>query len=653
MISIPILNVSSSKEKRPEYLRLFREAGAGRVFLFVGNPFGDPAELDAALSLLSENIAWYTANGLEAAVWIGGFGHGGPALSPEIRERARDFTMIRDLASGADAADSFCPLDPGYRRMFRDFVRRIAEHGARMIMIDDDLRLSLHGTVTLGCACPRHLAEFNRRASRAGAGIPGHEYTREELAGELFTGKPTPLRRIWLELMGDTMRGFARELREELDAVDPAIRLGHCACLPTWDTDGTDSIELARIFAGKRARPFLRLIGAPYWNNASFFHTTGPGSLVDLERMQFAWCRAAAPEIELMSEGDVFPRPRCVTPSSYLETFHQALTAVGEEDILKYIYEYTDDLAYEPGYHRRHVLAAPRRGRIAEAFRGSVSAGILIWTEMHTIADMDCTGYTAKDLASRLIPAAVNFANALSLPVSFDLSPRTHAVMIAGESAKTVPASLADGPLPLVLDCQAARILTGRGFDAGLEAFAPLTGERRPDREIFSDGRSFPVDCGGRFYSLTLKAGAEADSRFPDGSPAVYRYSRENGAPVIVYAFDFDTVSMQSAAVLSYSRQEQLFRLLPGIPARIEKEPGAYVLCRGTGTDGRDGLAVGVWNFGRDTVCPGEILLDGRYASLRMIDSDGVSLRLSPEGDRILVNGALLPFGFVGCVLEK
>ncbi len=71
MISIPILNVSSSKEKRPEYLRLFREAGAGRVFLFTGNPFGDPAELDDALSLLSENIARYTANGLEAAIWIG------------------------------------------------------------------------------------------------------------------------------------------------------------------------------------------------------------------------------------------------------------------------------------------------------------------------------------------------------------------------------------------------------------------------------------------------------------------------------------------------------------------------------------------------------------------------------------------------------
>ena len=57
MISIPILNVSSTKDKRPEYLRLFREAGAERVFLFTDNPFGDPDKLDAALSLLSENIA--------------------------------------------------------------------------------------------------------------------------------------------------------------------------------------------------------------------------------------------------------------------------------------------------------------------------------------------------------------------------------------------------------------------------------------------------------------------------------------------------------------------------------------------------------------------------------------------------------------------
>ncbi len=546
MISIPIINERSTAETRPSYLAWLKKAGADRVFVCPGNPYGDRKKLEAIRERLAENITYYTENGLEVGVWINGLGHGG-MLAHEVSARVGDYTRIRGLGNGGESDDSFCPLDPRFVAMYREYVRVLAEAGAKMIQIDDDLRISMHGPVAIGCACPLHMAEFNRRAAEAG--LADHERTREELAAELFSGRPTPLRAVWLGLMGDTLKDFCAALREELDSVDPTVRMGHCACLSTWDTDGVDSITLSRILAGS-TRPFLRLIGAPYWNNGHSFGTVNLASIVDLERMQFAWCREYAPDIELMSEGDVYPRPRYNTPSSYLEGFHQALIADGSPDILKYMLDYTYDTGYETGYIRRHCRTKVLRDCIAEAFRDTEPAGIYVFEEMRKLADMDCTGIPEGPLSYRLMPAAANFAEALSLPISFVRSPYTKTAMLVGENAKYAPDEMCR--MPLILDCAAARILTERGFDVGLAGCVPMD---KPGSEAFPDGRVMPVDTDGRFYRLTPAEGAVCDSRYPDGSPAVYRYDRKDGGRVIVYAFDFDTVSRASAIIRNYCRR--------------------------------------------------------------------------------------------------
>ncbi|MBO7403675.1 MAG: hypothetical protein J6V24_01830, partial [Clostridia bacterium] len=224
-------------------------------------------------------------------------------------------------------------------------------------------------------------------------------------------------------------------------------------------------------------------------------------------------------------------------------------------------------------------------------------------------------------------------------------SPYTETAMIAGENAKTAPDGVCR--MPLILDCAAARILTARGYDVGLAGCVPMD---RPGSEAFPDGRVMPVDSDGRFYRLTPAAGAVPDSFYPDGSPAAYRFERPDGGPVVVYAFDFDTVAFGSAMMRNYCRQEQFFRLVPCLPVRIAKEPGAYVIARRT----ENRLAVGIWDFGPDTVCPEEIDLGERYSSLRPIgDAPGLSLRLSPDGDRVLSSGQIFPSGFAGFVAEK
>ncbi|MBR4961072.1 MAG: hypothetical protein IKY52_09265 [Clostridia bacterium] len=636
MISIPLMNHKSTAENRPKYLAWLRAAGAERVFVCPGNPYGDTEKLAEIQKQLAENIAYYTENGLQVGVWINGLGHGG-MLSHEVNARVGSYTRIRGLGNGGEADDSFCPLDPEFVAMYRNYIRVLAGAGAKMIQIDDDLRIAMHGPVAIGCACPLHIAELNRRAAEAG--LAKCDYTREELAAELFTGKPTPIRKIWLDLQGDTLKNFAAALREELDSIDPTIRLGHCSCLSTWDTDGVDSITLSRIFAGS-TRPFLRLIGAAYWTNGRSFGTTGLGSIIDLERMQFAWCKEMAPEIELMSEGDVYPRPRYKTPSSYLEGFHQAFIANGTPDILKYMLDYTYDPDYETGYIRRHNHTKILRDSIADSFADTEPAGIYVYEAMRKLENMDCTGIPEGQLAYRLTPIAANFTGALSLPISFEKSRFTEAAMIVGENARYAPAEVCE--MPLILDTLAARILTERGFDVGLTGCESM---EAPTNETFADGQTMPVECGGRFWRLTPAGGAETDSFFNNGAPAMYRYTRDNGTPVIVYAFDMETISTDAALVKNYCRQEQLLRMLPVKLVEIRKEPGAYVITRKT----EDSMTVGIWNFGNDMLLPEKILLDDRYSVILPIGKTDAVL----EEDTVVLRDMVPPYCFAGFVVKK
>ena len=648
MLSIPIINSMSTEETRGDYLDLFYQAGADRVFLFVDNPFGDREKLDAAMAQLKENMAFYThptrrncANltGFAVGVWIGGLGHGGP-LAHDKAAKSGSYTKIRGLSNGGESGDSFCPLDPEYRAMYIDFVTETAKTGVPLIMIDDDLRLAFHGPAVLGCACERHMALFNERARAAG--LADHDFTREELASFLFTGPAVPLRKVWLDLMGDTLRDFARDLRAAVDTVDPAIRLGHCACLSTWDMDGVDSIELARIFAGN-TRPFLRLIGAAYWNVHHSFRTTGLGSIIDVIRMQTAWCRELAPEMELMSEGDVYPRPRFNTPASFVEAYHQALTAAGLPDILKYMIDYSHEPYYETGYIRLHGNKRILRDQIEDAFAGTEDAGIYVYEAMHKLADMDCTGISEAEIFTRFVPASVNFVSRLGLPAAFTRTKYTPTTLVFGENAKTVPAEALEGNL--ILDAVSAQILTERGVDVGLVSAESM---HKPNTETLGmQNCTCPVDTAGRFWRMNTAESAYAVSSYDNGAAALYSYRRRNGRQVLVYAFDMESVNFDSVYMKNYSRRWQILQRGDlEIPVVTDEDPGLYVICRKNETK----MAVGMWNFGMDIVLPQEkIRFDGDYRTILPIGKGDVN----NMGVAAAYLDEIPPYCFGGFVVKK
>lgn len=176
----------------------------------------------------------------------------------------------------------------------------------------------------------------------------------------------------------------------------------------------------------------------------------------------------------------------------------------------------------------------------------------------------------------------------------------------------------------------------------------------KPAAETFPEGlvtptpTTLPVDTSGRFFRLTPKDGATVCSTYDTGAPAVTRYVRPNGAPVVVYAFGMETISYGSTMMKSYCRQAQLLSLLPTLPVTIPKEPGAYVLARCSG----DKLVVGIWNFGKDLLLPEEITLAGSYHKITPIGDTDARLLSGADKTTVQLGNMVPPYTFAGFVAE-
>ncbi len=166
------------------------------------------------------------------------------------------YTPLTMLDTGEETFTS-CPLDPEWREYFKDVVRKLAACHPVALMLDDDFRLM--NRPGMGCACPHHMAEFNRRA--------GTNLTREELWEHIKTHPLSDrLSRIFTELQHDTLRETAEVLREAVDEVDPTIQGINCTSgaecegiegiIKAWAGRGNPTI--VRVPNGTYAPPIMR-----------------------------------------------------------------------------------------------------------------------------------------------------------------------------------------------------------------------------------------------------------------------------------------------------------------------------------------------------------------------------------------------------------
>lgn len=619
-ISVPVMNKNFERAGKEELVKKLKSLDAQRVFLALDTYETNEAKREKVFASLKENAQFLKGHGFEVGAWIWTYWVKGK----------NDYTHMK-FTSGNISDEFVCPSDESFRSFAGEYIKGIAKCGVDIIMYDDDYRYGFLDS-GLGCVCKNHLEYMEN--------VLGEKLPENVINEYLISGGENKYRSAWLDANRYFMLKFAEDMRKSLDEINPEIRFGLCSCMSVWDFDGANSAEISKKLAGN-TKPFLRLIGAPYWAVKRDFGNRLQ-DVIELERMELAWC--ADEDMEIFSEGDVYPRPRFNCPASYLEGFDTALRASGGFDgILKYGLDYTSNANYENGYVKRHIENKEIYKAIDATFGDKKAVGVRVYESMKKFEHMDVPkAAKGKNLADMFFSPAARMLASNSIPTVYEGSGICGIVF--GENAKYIPdEAFKNG---LIIDARAAQILFERGIDVGIEDRTELL---CASEEYFPEQNEYvPVSIESGTYKMKLNSKAKVQSYFIDNEakyPASYIYENANGQRFFVFAFD--GYFMHEFLYRQYTRSKQLaqnIKWLSGedLSAYISGNPDVYVISK---SDGK-AIAVGVWNFFADYISEPAIKLDKEYSKIKFINCTG---RL--DGDTVYLS-KIQPYEFAGFEVE-
>lgn len=589
---------------------------------------------DYRMDELTKYLRYFEKNGFKTMVWIGEtIGHGGLVGNRAAEEcRYRCFEEVMKPPK----AGTFCPTDKHFVDDICEWVGNAVKAGTDFLLLDDDFRMANHGYGKFGCMCSEHVKEYCK--------IIGENLTKEEITEKVFTGGKSIYRDAWIKLQGNTLRGFAKKIREHINTINENTRIGLCATT-SHDVGGTDNTEIAGILAGN-TKPFVRFAGAPYWARR---HGELGYAILNERYLRYA---VEDDETEIVSEGDTYPRPRYTCPASYLENFDFALRADGGFDgILKYALDYCSGLKHENGYVEAAKANTDFLKKTEKLFADGKTCGINIFEEKRKFESYDLKGKTAAEnlncassaWGGNPVPISLMFMSDTSMPVTFEKN--ESATLVFGENAKYVSLSLAKNGL--ILDIPAAKILQNRGVDIGLESAVPTDGI---DCEYYKKYNEYVQLCENTFYEVTPNDKAEIVTELcgEKNTCGVYLYENAHGERFMIYPFDAESCYENRLGVMkSLERQMQLREGAEWVgrkklPAVCIGNPYIFITCK----KAQGGMAVGIQNLSADKITKPIIELDKEYTEIKTIRGIG-----KIKGNTVVLE-ELAPFDFNGFVVE-
>lgn len=618
-LSLPINTSALNDSNRNDYLDQITRAGVNRVFLTTG--------LEGNFDIFPENIKFFKERGFEVAIWVGNtIGHGSTLLNSMDTGEAPKYQRLVNL-KGEELYSTNCPLDVNFQRFASERIAALAQLDVDLVMLDDDYRLSQHGGSPC-CVCPLHMERIRKEC--------GEDIGAEELLNLAFSGKRNKYRDAWMKVQGESLEELARAIRNEVDKVAPKTRIAICSAYCSWDLDGTDPIRLTDILAGDNKK-FLRLHGAPYWAP----HSNKPlVAIPEIARMFASFCRDT--DIEIVSEGDVYPRPRFNTPASYLEIFDAALRADGVYDgILKYMIDYSPYPMHETGYIDLHCRDLKRLSAIEEQFSMGANCGVNVLIKPHLLDDTDFNMTSLHEQSP--YPSAGIMLQMCGIPTVYNAEGICSALF--GENARHFTSEQYGNAV--ILDAVSAMILQEKGIDVGIEGF---DGWRVDKIGSISDVKSGMGGTAMRaslpmLYGKFKKDVKEVLSASVGGvrKALAYKYENAAGQRFLVFTFVADELRKYPEFMRSYEIHSALVREIEwltgkGLPAIVERAPELYMLCE----RGEDHLSCLLCNCFFDKVLTPTVTLDREYSH---VDFSGACGRI--EGNKVIFDSDIHAFDFV------
>ena len=634
-ISVPIINETAQKMGLENILKSLKRLDAQRVFLALGKYQTDPVRRSAEMKSLKENCEFFHKHGLEVGAWVWAF----------IILGESNYIHMTGLDGAVSNENGIlCPSNDNFRKFAGEYISEVAACGVDLIMYDDDMTYGYHD-FGFGCACENHMKYTCK--------LLGEDISREELRKKVLCGGESKYRTAWQKSKGYYLELFAKDMRKAVDSVNPNIRLGACACMPNWGLDGIDFATLAKIFAGN-TKPFMRLTGAPYWAPLKSWGNNMQ-SIIESERMEQSW----SDNIETMSEGDPFPRPRTACPASYLEIFDTALRASGDfKGILKYAIDYTSKPGYEDGYILNHEKNRSLYKQINTHFKDKVACGVRIYERLNKFDDMVIPAeleMNGGEIQEFFFSLAAKMVSENSIPSTW-YGDGVCGIAFAENVKAVSPETMKKG---LIVDLRAAQVLQEQGIDVGLLSVGKKHRVSKEYFDIFDDNYAVDVDA----YDISVNENAQIQSHFIEYEKEVietkrtiasYYYKNADGQQFLVFGFSayanrqyMKNSIFGSHVYSSYFRSKQIknaIELFGGekLPAYSYGNPGLYIMSKKNDSS----MTVGLWNIFADKIFEPVIELDKKYSKIEFINCSG---RL--EENKVILS-EMIPFSFAGFEVE-
>lgn len=609
-ISVPVNCMNMDSMGREKILKKLKDFDAKRVFLNFEETVDsghiylfDEDRHREQMEKLHFATEFFKSNGYEVAAWFWAF----------KADKKLGFTDLRDF-DGKEISPFACPTDKRFVDFSTHCIEDVARCGVDMIVFNDDFRYGFFSSAP-ACLCENHIKLICERVNE--------NLSISQLKDKIIYGSENKYREAYLKVNKESLLNFASTMRKSVDRVNPSVRMGFCAVMSSWDMDG-DAFELAKALAGS-TYPFIRLIGAPYWAVEKSWNNRLQ-DVVELNRMEKTFL--GNKEVELIAEGDVWPRPRISCPASFLEGYDTALRATQILDgILKIGIDYTAQPEYENGYSLFHLRNKPLYKKIEEAFCDKKATGIRVYEYAKKIEKMKNPNELGEEynIENLFFSEAARTLACNGIPTVYE--GEGCCGIVFGENARSIPRdTLKNG---MILDAAAAAILYNRGIDVGVKRFGE---EMEVRSEEFLNGQNRVIAINSIAYDIKLKENAKILSvGITEKGEIPMSFIYENAGKERFLVININP-RKNANLMRHYARGRQYCDFAGGsFDAVCTGNPDVYLLC----SKGNGELAVGVWNFCIDPILKPVVELGQTYKNIRFINGGGKLLGKKAELEEI------------------
>lgn len=523
------------------------------------------------------------------------------------------FQNVVSLVDGSTLESTCCPLDKGFRLYIKEQFRVLAMHRPSCIMIDDDIGL-LYRSVK-GCACPLHMAEFNRRAKT--------NMTREELYAHTQgnTEEDRNYTDIYVNLQGDALEGVVAEMRAGIDMIDPTIQGIVSGIYQGRFCEFTDRILKA--FSGKNNLRIARL------NNGMYTNGSGRGFTSNMYRAAVLREILKDKVDILLAETDTCPYNRYSTSATMLHAHFVGTILEGAKGAKHWI---TRLSANEPkaGIAYRKVLAKHSKyyEELTKYFEELKPVGCCL-----PISLIQDYGFKKSEGGLNLNPWAKCVLERLGLPLYFS-SEKSGAVFLDDISVMrfTDEQILSFFEGTVVLSAVAAKKLNERGFSSYIGVDVQDWMGEKISYELINghhisvqtDARELkPREKAVQILSYNMHKTEKDEEKIL--FPAVTGFFNSIGGYTVVFSGTPDTLFHYAYAfsMLNQTRKEQLVEILQkqnNLPVYYPDDAEIY-LRAGYLNNGE--LFCAVFNLGLDVEEELTLVCDKPVSKIEKLNADG------------------------------